>query len=192
MTKKYYLFEFGDLEKYDEANVKEPFCVNYGGKDRIFTNNKKTVNGNPVFEFRVHSKIPIFDLVSNLERYQLMSPELIKTILFLDNSVQVFDAKSFDENETSNLQDFKVINFIKTISCFDWEKSIYDDEYKEYDLASHADKVVLDSDKVPNDAHIFLVQEMTRGIVFTEFAKLKIEEKNFTGIKFIDLESFTY
>jgi hypothetical protein len=189
---KNYLFEFGDLEKYDETNLKEPFCINYGGRNRICTNNKKTVKDNPVFEFRVHSKIPIFDLVSNLERYRLMSPRLLEAVLRFDNSVQIFDTKSLDENNEVNLVGFKVVNFTKTISCFDWEKSVYDDEYREYDLASHADKVILDSSKIPNNTHIFLVQEMTSGIIFSEKAKSYMEDKKLTGIKFEDLDSFKY
>jgi hypothetical protein len=172
--------------------VRAPFCINHGGLKRIFTNNKKRIDGDPFFEFGIHSKIPKFDLLSNEERYYLVSPKLHKAISTFDDTFQSFNVKDVDENEKQNLVDYKVINFIKTISCFDWDESIYDDEHKEYGIASHADKIVLDEEKIPDGTHIFLVQEMTSGIIFTETAKEYIEKNGFTGIKFVNLESFKY
>jgi hypothetical protein len=190
---KYYVFEFGQLNEYDKAKVKSPFCINWGGRNRITMNNSKRIEDiSTVFEFGIHSKIPLMDQIFNLESYRLLSPKLVDIILKFDDTVQIFETKNVDEKNTSIANDYKVLNFNKSIACFDWEKSIYDDEYKDYGIASHAKKIALDFEKIPKDADIFIVQELTGGVIlFSEKAKLSVEKAGLTGVEFIELSKFS-
>jgi hypothetical protein len=193
MTEKYYVFEFGQLEEYDKAKVKMPFCLNHGKPNKIVMHTGANLDSSLVFEFGIHSKIPLFDQIFNLESYRLVSPRFLEILTTFDDSIQSFNTLSKNENDEHVAKNYSVANFTTRVDCFDWENSLYDDSYKEMGIASRPKKIILIEEKIPKEANIFLLKGMTSEIIiFKEKVKSQIENIGLTGVKLIELSQYSW
>lgn len=192
MSGQYYVWEFGGLEN---DTRKPPSLDNFQEiethfDDMAFDLGKKIESSLPVIKFTVNANYTFTDYQFNIPGYPLFSPDLKKALEnFGITGIQYFPTQFAGKTGNIIRSDFFVTNVTTAVSCFDWERSKYNDDYRSSGFASDIEKLVLDYERIKG-YDLFRISESPGILIISKALRQHLDATGISGIKFIDISEY--
>ena len=141
-----------------------------------------------VFEYDSAEGNILTDYLANLYRWFIVSDNFCKkTQTIIGNQVQYLPVKVLDRSTRLEVDSYFVANIVTVIDALDLEKSKYDIFELDDEKIISVEKYALKSNEIINK-HIFRLKDDTIPIFVSEALKKVIEDNDFIGFEFLEVD----
>ncbi len=184
----YSVWEFAALDLH--GNPPPKIASLKGIEEESFQSGQPIERRLPVVDFVVSPRLPLPDYLMNIPGFPLFSPKLRQALTEIDiDNIQFFDTRLITKTAKVLREDFQIGNVVGTVSCFDWERSEYDDSYRAQGAVIHIDKLVLDPERIQGQ-RLFRMEEARNILLVAGSVRGHLQSRGITGIQFVDLAGF--
>ena len=177
-----------DYEKDD--NYVNCDIANIGNMNEYITISGKEIEqwGNVVFEYNSEEGNILTDYLANLYRWFVVSDDFRQlTQNIIENQVQYLPVKVIDRFTNSEVDSYFVANIVTIVDALDLENSKYDVFELDDEKIISVEKYALIGNEIVGK-HIFRLKDDTIPIFVSETLKKAIEDNDFIGFKFLEVD----
>ena len=186
----FYVWEFGELDIDEAQPPKQKDSSELLELEITFRDGEPILEDLSPVDFIVSPNRKLVDYQFNIGGIPLFS-EKLRTLLKNEGVelIQYFDARIFSSRGRLHSNDYKVANITKSLECLDWERSVYDDSYREYGVAGDIEKLRLRRD-FETDIPVFRMAEAPRIILAATRVKNALEHDGITGVVMVPISEY--
>lgn len=177
-----------DYEKDD--NYVNCDIANIGNMNKYITISGKEIEqwGNVVFEYNSEEENILTDYLANLYRWFVVSDDFRQlTQNIIENQVQYLPVKVIDRFTNSEVDSYFVANIVTIVDALDLENSKYDVFELDDEKIISVEKYALRGNEIVGK-HIFRLKDDTIPIFVSETLKKAIEDNDFIGFEFLEVD----
>ena len=184
---RYYklIYDYEQDDNYANCDV-----ASIGNMDEYITISGKEIKqwGRVVFEYDSTEGNVLTDYLANPHRWFVVSENFCnKTQKILENQVQFLPVKVIDRFSGIEVDSYFVANIVTVIDALDLDNSKYDVFELDDEKIISVEKYALKSSEIVN-RHIFRLKDDTIPIFISETLKKVIEDNDFTGFEFLEVD----
>ena len=184
---RYYklIYDYEQDDNYANCDV-----ASVGNMDEYITISGKEIKqwGRVVFEYDSTEGNVLTDYLANPHRWFVVSENFCnKAQKILENQVQFLPVKVIDRFSGIEVDSYFVANIVTVIDALDLDNSKYDVFELDDEKIISVGKYALKSSEIVN-RHIFRLKDDTIPIFISETLKKVIEDNDFTGFEFLEVD----
>jgi hypothetical protein len=128
------------------------------------------------------------DYLGNPLSWPLVSVRFEKILKAIcPEDVQLIDIHLYDMHTKGVIRDYSVVNVVRTIACLDFKQSTIN--YSSDKRIVAVPKIVIASKAIPNDVHMFRIQEWPYVVIISNELATAIQSAGMTGVSLLECKT---